>query len=90
MKRIAALATVLAALAGGCTRLVDASEERVAVDTEWLGALMPGARFMLSWPAAEYHCGKFGKRPALTDMRDGVVAYTCVASGEGAGNGRSD
>ena len=83
MKRTMILAALLMALASGCTRVVSASGDSIAIDTTWVADWLPRSQSHVSWPIAERHCRKYGKRATLTDIRSGVAAYACVAPKEG-------
>jgi hypothetical protein len=65
----------LALLAAGCGEVPTAAPDTFAIDTGEIGRIMPGAFFLLSWPAAAYRCKGAGAE--VVDVRDGVVTYRC-------------
>ena len=64
-------------LVAGCSRVVSSDSNGLAIDTAWIADIMPRSQYLVSWPIAETHCQKFGKRPTLADIKRGVVTYVC-------------
>ena len=74
-------------LVAGCSRVVSSDSEGIAIDTGWIAGIMPRSQFLVSWPIAEKHCQKFGKRPTLADIKRGIVTYVCD---DGKTDGKTD
>ncbi len=69
---------VSAAFLVGCSTVVEATPEKISIDTGEFGEVMPGTRMWLSWLKANEHCAAQGRRPKLIDLRGSVAHYRCI------------